>query len=305
MNDKKQQDLFEEIQQFQKNNADRAVFFEHDLSEEERITNSEKMAAFYGEILQQLIEKYYYSGKLPLFGNIMLSTINRCNGLCSFCGANVMRDTRKKKKMSERMFKKIIAECRALDYCGRITMQGLNEPFLDDRMEKWIPYIGQQVPKAKIHIITNGTLLKPEVLKKIYPFIEKIHINCYGKRGEENIRACLEAVQNFEDGGCRVKYTERKQTEILSQFGENECGRNIQKSITCSCILPFNTLSILPDGNVNLCISDMENHFPIGNIEEQSLWDIWYGAAADRYRKSIAEGRSNIELCKNCDMFCF
>lgn len=300
-----QHDLFRDIEMYQKQNIDTAVFFDHDLNERQRMENSENMAVFYGVIIGRLIQKYYLSGPIPLFSNIMFSTINRCNGECSFCGANMYREKREYQKMTDTLMKKIISECGALQYRGRFTMEGLNEPFLDVRMADWIPYIKREVPHARIHIITNGTCLTPAILKKIYPYITKLHINNYNKKISKDIQDCFDAAKSFSDHGNKIKFTMREEHEILSQFGQNECGRTIQRSMECSCILPFNTISILPDGNVNLCISDMMNDFNIGNVNEETMTDIWYGEKVNSYRDSIANGRAGIPLCEKCDMFCF
>ena len=301
-----QKDLFREILTYQKENIERAVNFQHDLNEEQRLENSREMAAFYHDIIQDLIEKYYQEGSFPLFGNIMLSTINRCNGNCSFCGAASSRDTRIPYIMSEELLDKILDECRRLDYCGRITMEGLNEPFLDVRMKHIIPHIKKTVPKAGIHIITNGIMLDPEVLWHIYPHIEKIHINCYEEKYLDKIKKCISYVKEKNNGAIeKIKFTLRKQTEILAQFGQNECGRSRVESLACSCILPFNTLSVLPDGKINLCISDIKGSYLLGDVHTESLRDIWYGKKADDYRKKIVGGRKELDLCKNCDMFCF
>lgn len=301
-----QKDLFHEILTYQRENIYRAVNFQHDINEEQRLENSRKMAAFYHEIIKKLIEKYYQEDSLPLFGNIMLSTINRCNGNCSFCGAAVSKDTRLPYTMPEELLNKILDECHSLDYSGRITMEGLNEPFLDVRMKYIIPHIKKMVPKSRIHIITNGIMLDTETLWHIYPYIEKIHINCYEDNYLDKIKNCISYIKEKNKGSIeKIKFTVRKQTEILAQFGQNECGRSKMESLMCSCILPFNTLSVLPDGKVNLCISDLKASYLLGDIHTESLRSIWYGKKADDYRKKIVEGRKELDLCKNCDMFCF
>lgn len=300
-----QKDLFEELLLFQKNHPTEGGEFKHNLNEQQRMENSYKMALYYQEGLAQLIDKYYCSGELPLFGNIMLSTVNRCNGNCTFCGANASREKRAYQYMSEQLFQKIIQECRDLDYSGRITMEGLNEPFVDKNMCDRIGYIHEKLSRARIHVITNGTLLTKDEFCKIYPMVEKIHINGYDNRGERQIEECLESAKKFADEGEHLKYTKRKSEEILSQFGENECGRTKHQRLPCSCIIPFNTLSILPNGKVNLCIADMENRFCLGDINSQSLTEIWYGEKADQYRRELVDGRKKVQLCCNCDMFCF
>lgn len=300
-----QKDLFAEILRYQSEYGDNAPQFQHGLDERERIINSDDMASFYGPIIQRLINCNYLEGNLPLFGNIMLSTINRCNGHCSFCGANVERENRPLRRMSDELLDRIIDECAQIHYCGRLTMEGLNEPFLDCDMRKRILWIHDKIPLARIHLITNGTMLKDETLVSIYPAVEKIHVNEYDGRGKNQIQDALANVYKLPDGGKKVKFTSRIGHEVLAQFGNNQCGRTYSPGVSCSCILPFNTLSILPDGKVNLCIADMSCQYCLGSLENQSMVEIWYGEKAEQYRKIIATGRKACTLCRHCDMFCF
>lgn len=305
MNEIRQKDLFDELLSFQRDNPVGKCNFSHNLDEQQRVENSLEMALYYRDIIAHLINQYYIKEKLPLFSNIMFSTINRCNGNCSFCGANALRDKRPLHVMSDELLEKIVRECKQLEYHGRITMEGLNEPFMDRNMAGRIHYIHQNLPEARIHVITNGTLLTPEIFMTVYPAVSKIHINGYDNRGEQQIIACLKLAETFPDRGRRLKFTKRKSREILAQFGENECGRTQQQILPCSCIIPFNTLSVLPDGKVNLCIADMENQFCLGDISSQSLVEIWYGEKADSFRKKMLYGRRELQLCRTCDMFCF
>lgn len=58
------------------------------------------------------------------------------------------------------------------------------------------------------------------------------------------------------------------------------------------CGAAFNFLALLPDGEVHAC-----RKFPslIGNIEKNSLYDIYHGALAERYR-------TGSQACRNCSL---
>jgi radical SAM protein with 4Fe4S-binding SPASM domain len=55
------------------------------------------------------------------------------------------------------------------------------------------------------------------------------------------------------------------------------------------CGVPFNTLQIDQDGDVQLCDCQLFMPYTIGNIYKNSLQDIWLGEAADRVRQSVAD----------------
>lgn len=53
-----------------------------------------------------LIDNFMKTTPTPLFNNIEIETVNRCNGTCSFCPVNKNQDPREYKKMPEELFKK-------------------------------------------------------------------------------------------------------------------------------------------------------------------------------------------------------
>lgn len=63
------------------------------------------------------------------------------------------------------------------------------------------------------------------------------------------------------------------------------------------CRSPFTFARILFNGDVNLCY-----RYTIGNLNIQSLEDIWYGKKAQRLRQQVM---SDISVCKKCDYFRF
>jgi radical SAM protein with 4Fe4S-binding SPASM domain len=55
------------------------------------------------------------------------------------------------------------------------------------------------------------------------------------------------------------------------------------------CRLPYDTLQIDQDGDVQLCDCQLFMPYTIGNIYKNSLQDIWSGEAADRVRQAVAD----------------
>ena len=88
---------------------------------------------------------------------IMIETRSRCNGLCSFCPANALVDTRDDNYMTIELYQKIINELSDWDYSNRISIYNNNEPFLDRRIFDFISYTREKLPKAYIELKSNGT----------------------------------------------------------------------------------------------------------------------------------------------------
>ena len=128
---------------------------------------------------------------------ISIETINRCNSTCSFCPANRKEDRRPFAKMEEGLFHKIIHELEEAAYDGYLNLYVNNEPFMDTRIEEWYRYAKEHLPKAKMLLYTNGTLMTSDRFRKIIPYIDKMIINNYTENYKihDNIQKIIELVK--------------------------------------------------------------------------------------------------------------
>ncbi len=81
--------------------------------------------------------------------------------------------------MSDKLFKKIIGELESINYTGRIALFSNNEPLLDDRILDFSEYARKKLPKARIHMYTNGTLLKLEMFLRLIDNVDELVIDNY------------------------------------------------------------------------------------------------------------------------------
>ncbi len=85
-------------------------------------------------------------------------------------------------------------------------------------------------------------------------------------------------------------------SEVIKDNSKTQYGLNQQKVKVCP--QPFYTCQINPDGNVVLCYSA---RYPviIGNINNESIYDIWNGKILKDFRLNIL--KENIcQVCKDC-----
>lgn len=68
------------------------------------------------------------------------------------------------------------------------------------------------------------------------------------------------------------------------------------------CVSVFSSFTINYDGKVQLCDSDIEQQYIMGDIKENSIKDIWQGEKFEMIRKYHANGqRNHIKICRGCD----
>lgn len=74
-----------------------------------------------------------------------------------------------------------------------------------------------------------------------------------------------------------------------------------KNSLPKVCSYPFTNLAINSDGTVVCCCVDWTRGTCVGNINKESLKDIWYGEKLKNLRKIHLEGkRYELSCCKNC-----
>lgn len=70
------------------------------------------------------------------------------------------------------------------------------------------------------------------------------------------------------------------------------------------CILPWSTLHITSMGKVTICPMDYDADMDLGNINEQSIKDVWKGQKIGVIRSLHENGRRNeLRFCQGCRLF--
>lgn len=250
------------------------------------------------------VERLY--GKRRLFNHIEIETVNRCNGVCSFCPVNSKIDPREKHIMTKELFESIVSQLEELDYRGRFTTFSNNEPLLDDRIIEFNRYARKHLPKARMHLYTNGTLLTLDKFKALTEVLDELIIDNYHQE-LKLIKSCEEIAEYVEGHPeliNKVSIVLRKPNEILTSRGGNAPNRKeLPEYGEDRCVLPFKQMIIRPDGKVSLCCNDALGKYTLGDVNKQTLEEIWFGQRLETIRKALYEGRKNWGDCRFCDTF--
>jgi len=252
------------------------------------------------------VSKIKKHGKIPLFYIIEMETINRCNGGCSFCPVNAKADTREKKYMSDELFENIILQLEQMNYKGRLSLFSNNEPFLDEKIVERHQYARAHLPFAKMHLLTNGTKVSVEQFAQVITYVDEMIIDNYSNNGKmiPTVKRIANYCEEHSELKAKVSICLRRQDEKLSSRGGNAPNRKVFYDFTKdSCALPFQQLVIRPDGKVSLCCNDALGQITLGDLSNQTLFNIWYGEEYSQIRSKLMHGREGIKLCKNCDAF--
>lgn len=258
------------------------------------------------QIRKKEVDDYlsYFKKNRPLFKYIEIETINRCNGECGFCPVNRNEIQRPYAKMEMKTFCKVINELSELNYDGNVALFSNNEPFLDARISDMCKYARQHLPDAYIYIASNGTLLSINKIKEIYPYLDNIILDIYKTNMDDsdpqNIATLLENAKklNMTD---KITVHRINANAIRSSRGGESPNSKVEFSILDRCPLPLVQIVIRPDGKVSLCCNDALGKITLGDVTQNTLFEIWNSELYERYRDRIMNSRENVQLCKYCD----
>lgn len=106
-----------------------------------------------------------------------------------------------------------------------------------------------------------------------------------------NNRADTIDIDSFKPSKSGI-LTRRKMKRILFSYFSGKC-----------CFLPFFQMNVLFNGDVMLCCNDWGRNSILGNVNEQSLMDIWNGPKANQIRRNILRKEyETIKACKGCSV---
>jgi len=254
--------------------------------------------------LYGVLEKYL--NETPPLSTVEIETLNYCNGTCSFCPVSVGNDRRQRCIMSDDLFCKIIDELAYMKYQGILCLSGNNEPMLDSRLPDFLAYARNKLPAAKHLLYTNGSKLTRENYASLLKMLDYLFIDNYNDDLKVLPHLNWLASEHFDEGNCHVYLLVRKKTQILYSRGGKAPNKQNDFLFWSPCVLPFLQMVVRPDGKISLCSHDAYGDITLGDLQCQSIKEVWKSEAYQNIRKNLlARKRGALPLCRHCDLFGF
>ncbi len=223
---------------------------------------------------------------------------SQCNRHCSYC-PNFQLSRKSSKLMPLDVFKNLLFQLAELSFEGILSFHFYNEPLLHPQIVYWVELASKKLPRAKIHLYSNGILLEQDIFEALigagmqtitvtrHENVESLPLDQWKKNlSKEQLRHLI--LQNHDD----VQKTNRG--------GLLNLGRVTPPKL--SCYMPSSMIVITSDGNVLPCYEDYEEKMILGNIQTENLQDIWNGPRAKEIREKLAQGmRKDFEPCRLCN----
>lgn len=284
-------------------------------------------------ITQVGLEKMRRSRYMDYPTEVTIETQAICNAACNFCPYPTME--RQGDKMSDALIEKIINDLTAIPQEVPFTISPfkVSDPFLDKRIFSVCEKINTTLPNAKLRLFTNGSPLTAGIIEKIANIRNVVHLwvslNEYEAIAYENLmklpfnKTILKldmlhqrvaagyphpvTVSRVADGSERDKAFREFVRNRYPLFEVFMIGRGdwtgqvdveLQKAVPPTACSRWYELSIMASGKVALCCMDGEGKYIVGDVNTQSVLEIYNDP---QYRKMRQYTFSRLAAAAPCD----
>ncbi len=269
-------------------------------------------------------------------GTVRVENTNHCNANCITCTRELMK--RPTGFMDMGLFRKIVDECAA-NRVRKLHLHNFGEPMLDKRLVEKIVYARKNGIETRL--FTNMSVMTEELASSLVEAgLGKIKISMDGntpqtfeairrglsyervvrnielllrereRQGKENPRIELVFVETERNYFEREEFVRRWKHRVdgvhitsyhnwAGSLRKEGGGRG--RELPCPRI--WQTFTVLWDGRVALCCMDYNGDVVLGNLNEESIREIFNGEKLRRIREYHLQGRFHmIPICRDCEL---
>jgi radical SAM protein with 4Fe4S-binding SPASM domain len=249
----------------------------------------------------------------PFFTFVEFSITDLCNRTCIFCPRHDPEVyPNSNSEMSLQLYKKIMCELAELQWQGLVSFSGFGEPMLHTKLVELIKKTKSHLPDCELEIVTNGDQLTLENVAAIFAAgVDCLKISLYDGpqqiAGFERLRDEL----GLDEEKFIIRYRFLSPEDGFGLILSNRAGTvsfdelpliPLDKGLERQCFFPFYKMMVDWDGRVLLCSHDWIKKLSGGDLNEQSLAEVWTGETMQRVRKSLAQGDRCFKPCSACDV---
>lgn len=253
---------------------------------------------------------------------LQLETTNLCQAHCVFCPHDRFKEFG---TMTDKLYQKIIDDASLVPALQNFIPMLTGEPFCDKQIIERIRYARERLPAVNIQLYTNGSLLTTEILDQLATiplFFLSISLNAMNPLTREKnmglkdwshvVRMSRYAQQiHLHTRVTMVAYPEVHEEEIaeFNKVGgvaiqyQSWAGQQYpyERKRWTSCVRAQSHMTVRYNGDANLCCFDPFGKVSFGNVNNQSIEEVWTSSARQDYIKKHQIGKGNtLPLCDQC-----
>lgn len=272
-------------------------------------------------------------GRYPLFTRISIETLSFCNRDCVFCPLHWSQEERGRKRMDDKLYRSIVEELGELGFDGVAQMFLLSEPTIDKTMHDKLRLLRKACPEVTIYASTNGDVFeslykhhgedaaRDRMLSYFDAGLTVMNVNIYDGADADIYRKLFDRMLGEEVKHTDNKYRRHNPRRRYIELTDMRIESNGTQSMTnvlyiktkaeratitapqIHCARTQRHLVVEYDGNVPICcaIDVTDKSLPsMGNINNQSLLEVWNGEPMNRYRWFTQQKRRVLPGCSTC-----
>lgn len=249
----------------------------------------------------------------PLFSLIEFNLCGLCNRKCSFCPrSNLKAFPNVDRHMPIKLYEKVMGDLESVGFDGTILYSAFSEPLLYKNLETIIKLSRHYCPQARVEIVTNGDLVNSEKLSQLFVAgLTTLCISMYdGPHQIEHFKKLKEAA-DLSDKQLIFRVRWLSPQEHFGITLSNRAGALEMKDIGISalkkpmpraCYYPFYQIFIDYDGAVLLCAHDWQKKLIVGNVNVDSILQMWDNEVLKKVRTELIKNSRNFFPCDLCDV---
>jgi len=289
----------------------------------------------FDRIRWHLYPRLHHVSTFPTHIDIELS--NACNLNCSMCYTTTdeFKSKIKKNLLDFDLFKKIIDECIQYKTHYSIRLSWRGEPFLHPQIIEMVRYAKEKGVK-EVSTLTHGGFLDPEKFEELliigldwltisfdgvdetyeqirYPLkykesLEKIKKYHEIKKQKKSVKPIIK-VQGVWPAVAKnpEKYfstfapiTDQVAAPPLLDYLRMDTDIEYIENFTCPVL--YQRMTVDATGEVKLCFNDEMGSVTVGNLNKETVYEVWHGKKLQKARETHLKhlGVKEIEPCKYC-----
>ena len=247
---------------------------------------------------------------VPMFSFIDINVTELCNRsgdspkACAFCPRiDPSVYPNQKLHLALPVAEKIGAELRALDYQGAVVLCGFGEPLLHPQIVE----IATAFRGVRLEVVTNGDRLSHAMIHYLIEAgVSYFAVSMYDGPHQAPLISALfsEAGYGPEWYGLRDRWHGAEDDyglKLTNRAGTIHAGNQPAVDKTKKCFYTAYQLCVDWNSDVLLCVQDWSKRIRYGNVNHQTLWDVWTSPAMHKRRMQLIRGQRDTAPCSACN----
>ena len=264
-------------------------------------------------INQHLEESQTQTAKPPFFSLIEFNLSGLCNRTCVFCPrSNPEVYPNRNEHIPVELYEKIMGELAEVEYKGLILYSAFGEPLLYKNIEILLRLSKQYCPNVRNETVTDGDFVTPDKLRSLFDAgLDTLLISMYDGPEQEEYFTNMKNEVGLSDKQIVLRKRWLPPEEHYGITLSNRAGMidlpevglgPIATALKQPCFYPFYQILVDYDGAVLLCPHDWGKKLIAGNLNDQSIHEIWNNSVMRRVRRNLANSDRNFAPCDVCNV---